>query len=71
MHAACLVLPAICAGRSPHRNEEAKARFLAAVPAQRASTPQEIAATIAFLAGDKARFLTGQSIAIDGGLTAQ
>lgn len=53
------------------RNEQAKARFLAMIPAQRASTPQEIAATIAFLAGDKARYLTGQSIAVDGGLTAQ
>jgi NAD(P)-dependent dehydrogenase (short-subunit alcohol dehydrogenase family) len=53
------------------RNEDAKARFLAAIPAQRASTPEEIAATIVFLAGDKARYLTGQSIVVDGGLTAQ
>jgi NAD(P)-dependent dehydrogenase (short-subunit alcohol dehydrogenase family) len=52
-------------------NEDAKARFLAAIPAQRAGTPEEIAATILFLASDKARYLTGQSIAIDGGLTAQ
>ncbi|MDE2052034.1 MAG: glucose 1-dehydrogenase [Gammaproteobacteria bacterium] len=53
------------------RNEDAKARFLAAIPAQRASTPEEVAATIVFLASGKARYLTGQSIAIDGGLTAQ
>ena len=53
------------------RNEDAKARFLAAIPARRASTPEEIAATIVFLASDKARYLTGQSIAVDGGLTAQ
>lgn len=53
------------------RNDDAKARFLAAIPAQRASTPEEIAATILFLASDKARYLTGQSIAVDGGLTAQ
>lgn len=53
------------------RNEDTKARFLAAIPAQRASTPEEIAATILFLASDKARYLTGQSIAVDGGLTAQ
>jgi len=53
------------------RNEDAKARFLAAFPAKRASTPGEIAATIAFLASEKARYLTGQSIAVDGGLTAQ
>jgi len=53
------------------RNEEAKARFLAAIPAQRASTPDEIAATIAFLASDRARYLTGQIVTVDGGFTAQ
>jgi NAD(P)-dependent dehydrogenase (short-subunit alcohol dehydrogenase family) len=52
-------------------SEEAKAGFLATVPARRAATPEEIAQTIVFLAGDKARYLTGQSIAVDGGYTAQ
>lgn len=52
-------------------SDEAKAGFLATVPAGRASTPDEIAQTIVFLAGDKARFLTGQSIAVDGGYTAR
>lgn len=53
------------------RNEEAKAGFLSTVPARRASTPEEIAQTIVFLASDKARYLTGQRIAVDGGYTAQ
>lgn len=53
------------------RNEEAKAGFLSTVPARRASTPEEIAQTIIFLASDKARYLTGQRIAVDGGYTAQ
>jgi len=35
------------------------------------ATPEEIAQTIVFLASDKARFLTGQRIAVDGGYTAQ
>lgn len=52
-------------------NEDAKARFLGAIPSQRAGTPEEIAATIAFLASDTARYLTGQSITVDGGFTAQ
>lgn len=52
-------------------NEETKAGFLATIPAGRASTPDEIAQTIVFLASDKARYLTGQSIAIDGGYTAR
>ncbi|WP_328807435.1 SDR family oxidoreductase [Paraburkholderia elongata] len=30
-----------------------------------------MAQTIVFLASDKARYLTGQSIAVDGGYTAQ
>lgn len=50
---------------------EAKAGFLAMIPAKRAAAPQEIAATIVFLAGDRARYLTGQSIAVDGAFTAQ
>ena len=53
------------------RNEDAKAGLLAAIPAKRAGTVDEIAQTIVFLASDKARYLTGQSIAVDGGFTAQ
>ena len=52
-------------------SEEAKAAFLSSVPARRAATPEEIAQTILFLASEKARYLTGQSIAVDGGYTAQ
>ncbi len=52
-------------------NEEAKAGFLSMMPAKRAATPEEIAQTVAFLASDKARYLTGQSVAVDGGYTAQ
>ena len=49
----------------------AKAGLLAMMPARRGATPDEIAQTIVFLASDKARFLTGQCIAVDGGYTAQ
>ncbi|NPT48077.1 glucose 1-dehydrogenase [Paraburkholderia sp. 1N] len=52
-------------------SEEGKAGFIATIPARRAATPEEIAQTIVFLASDKARYLTGQSIAVDGGYTAQ
>ncbi len=51
-------------------NAENKAGMLATVPAGRAGTPDEIAQTILFLASDKAPFLTGQSIAVDGGKLA-
>ena len=52
-------------------SEEAKAGLLSMIPAKRAGTPEEIAQTIVFLASDKARFLTGQIITVDGGYTAQ
>ncbi|MGF6350655.1 glucose 1-dehydrogenase [Variovorax sp. W2I14] len=52
-------------------SQDAKAGFLATIPARRAATPEEIAQTIVFLASDKARYLTGQRIAVDGGYTAQ
>ena len=50
---------------------QAREGFLATIPARRAATAEEIAETILFLAGDKARYLTGQSITVDGGYTAQ
>ena len=53
------------------RSAEAKAGMLAANPSKRAATVDEIAQTIVFLASDKARYLTGQSLAVDGGMTAQ
>lgn len=52
-------------------SDAAKQGFLASLPARRAGTPDEIAQTIVFLASDKARFLTGQCLAVDGGFTAQ
>ncbi|MBX9684547.1 MAG: SDR family oxidoreductase [Hyphomicrobium sp.] len=52
-------------------NAGAKAGFEAMMPAKRSATADEIAETILFLASDKAKFLTGQSIAVDGGYTAQ
>ncbi|MDB5789626.1 SDR family NAD(P)-dependent oxidoreductase [Caballeronia mineralivorans] len=52
-------------------SEEGKASFLSTIPARRAATPDEIAQTIVFLASDKARYLTGQNIAVDGAYTAQ
>jgi len=51
-------------------NADRKASFLAGIPAKRAGTPEEIAQTILFLASNKAPFLTGQSIAVDGGKLA-
>jgi len=51
-------------------NEENKAGLISTVPAGRVGEPEEIAQTILFLASDKAKFLTGQSVSVDGGRTA-
>jgi NAD(P)-dependent dehydrogenase (short-subunit alcohol dehydrogenase family) len=47
-----------------------KASLVAGVPAKRVGKPEEIAQTIVFLASDKADFLTGQIIGVNGGKTA-
>jgi 3-oxoacyl-[acyl-carrier protein] reductase len=41
----------------------------AEVPMKRVASPAEFAPLVAFLCGDPARYITGQTIAIDGGLT--
>lgn len=53
------------------RSEEAKAGLVATIPIGRASTSDEIAQAIVFLASDRARSLTGQRITVDGAYTAQ
>jgi 3-oxoacyl-[acyl-carrier protein] reductase len=37
------------------------------VPMRRFAQPEEIATAIAFLAGEKAGFITGQTLFVDGG----
>jgi len=49
---------------------EKKAAAAAGVPMKRLGTPEDIASTIVFLASDKAGFLTGQIIGVNGGKTA-
>lgn len=50
-------------------DEEALRRAGAEVPAGRVATPTEFAPLVAFLCGEPARYVTGQTISIDGGLT--
>jgi 3-oxoacyl-[acyl-carrier protein] reductase len=43
------------------------ARFEKEIPMRRLGEPEEFAALAAFLASDRASYITGQSIAVDGG----
>jgi len=49
---------------------EKKAGMAAGVPLKRLARPEEIAQTIVFLASDKAPFITGQIVGVDGGKMA-
>ena len=52
-------------------SEEMKAGFAAMHPMGRVAQPEEVAQTVLFLCSDAASFITGQSILVDGGFTAQ
>lgn len=49
--------------------DDAKAAFLTNVPLGRTGSSADVAATVLFLASDQAAYITGQVIAVDGGLT--
>ncbi len=49
--------------------EQAKETILSAIPLKREGKPQDIAETVAFLVSDKASYITGQVITVDGGMT--
>lgn len=66
-----LVAPGFIATRMTDRarqDETYETRLLKAVPMRRWGTAEEVAGPILFLASPAASYITGQSIAIDGGL---
>jgi 3-oxoacyl-[acyl-carrier protein] reductase len=61
-------LASTISARTGSRPEEVFANWEREIPARRLGTPQEFAAVVAFLASERASYVTGTSIAVDGGL---
>lgn len=61
-------LASTISSRTGAKPEEIFAGWEREIPARRLGTPQEFAAVVAFLASERASYVTGASIAVDGGL---
>ncbi|MBX2855946.1 MAG: glucose 1-dehydrogenase [Rhodobacteraceae bacterium] len=58
------------AGARGESREDAYARIAARVPMRRVAAPEEVARAMLWLCAPENSFMTGQAVAVDGGLTA-
>jgi 3-oxoacyl-[acyl-carrier protein] reductase len=68
-----ITVNAVAPGYIPSRltdvmSEEARQATLSQIPMGRLGTPEEVAAAVRFLAGEQAGYITGQVLAVDGGM---
>jgi NAD(P)-dependent dehydrogenase (short-subunit alcohol dehydrogenase family) len=57
--------------RAGLNDPEKRDLFLSRIPLARLGQPADMAQAIAYLAGDKASFITGHTLVVDGGVTVQ
>jgi 3-oxoacyl-[acyl-carrier protein] reductase len=50
-------------------NEDMRSAMLRQIPAGRVGRPEDVARAVCFFASDESDYLTGQILAIDGGMT--
>jgi 3-oxoacyl-[acyl-carrier protein] reductase len=65
----CVVPGAIDVGMLLDLSPEQRDAYLKQIPLERFGTPEDVAAAVLFLAGPGASYITGQTLAVDGGLT--
>ena len=56
-------------GLTENMDSKIKEDFISMIPAGRFGRPEEVARAVSFLASDKAGYITGEYISVDGGLT--
>jgi 3-oxoacyl-[acyl-carrier protein] reductase len=67
----CVIPGYIPTDATAHLTEEQRDNWLRQIPAGRAGTAEEVASAVLFLASDAAGYITGQCLAVDGGLLAR
>jgi NAD(P)-dependent dehydrogenase (short-subunit alcohol dehydrogenase family) len=67
----CVAPGAILVERTKHELPDYAGQFAKITPMGRVGMPEDVAGAVLFLASDASRFITGQTILVDGGLFTQ
>ncbi len=67
----CVVPGPIDAGMLLELSDEQRQEYLKQIPLERFGTPEDVAKAVLFFASPMADYITGQTLAVDGGLTMQ